>query len=429
MGNLFDIALDDFRTSQRSVNRYLGVWLLFAFIAYMYVIEPYFWYKADVRKTKSELDGLEKIYVLKSNKHDQIRHVFQNAEFNLKDIERQLRDYPNHLQEQIIPQINKLSFPTTACSKVGSFSPPDGTKTPGEVIIWYINTWFGNLINRLKTEVADPISELENGQPKVVQPEPNKITQVVKTDLRNFLNQEIYSIYLGSQYQKGSNLNSLYQVFVSKVQAKVKEYFLRASEQVNNHLRSVRKEIEKISNDLEIKKGEIEIKQNRKKELENQINSLESPLGRIPVRLTDIITLYPLLMIALVVMVTFNIVKTSRLYSSLRREFTKDKGDADFAVFQHHTDCWYLKAYSDITRGFFLFVPLGISIFIFGRTSWLIFKNPKLFTLLSEEAESLRRISFLSVYVIGIFVLIGCLYYILKTLRKVSREVTHEKAG
>lgn len=66
MGNLFDIALDDFRTSNRSVNRYLGVWLLFAFIAYMHVIEPYFWYKADARKTKSELDDLEKIYVLKS---------------------------------------------------------------------------------------------------------------------------------------------------------------------------------------------------------------------------------------------------------------------------------------------------------------------------------------------------------------------------
>jgi hypothetical protein len=183
------------------------------------------------------------------------------------------------------------------------------------------------------------------------------------------------------------------------------------------------KDEENQKNNIRAIKKKSKETQKRKEKLEARLNSLETPLGRVPLGLIDLIVLFPLLIVMLIAMVTLAFQKSSRLYITLWREFKKDRGDADSALFQQYSDCWYLPPYPGVIQPLLLIALLVCSAGIFVWSSLLVIGEPELFTSLAHELESFRRSLFTGVYIVGALVIVGCVLIIRKTLRRISQKV------
>jgi hypothetical protein len=124
----------------------------------------------------------------------------------------------------------------------------------------------------------------------------------------------------------------------------------------------------------------------------------------------------------LIAMVTLAFQKSSRFYITLWREFKKDRGDADSALFQQYADCWYLPPYPGVIQPLVLIALLVCSAGIFVWSSLLVIGEPELFTSLALEFESFKPGVFTGAYVVGALVIVGCVLMIRKTLMRVSQR-------
>ena len=239
MAELFDVLFDGFKSSKKSVNRLLSVWLIFVLLGYLYVLEPYFWYKNKEIKTRGELANLETDYEQHLKERDRIKLVSESAEDSLKDIERQISEYPTHLKIDIIPQISCLSLPLKTCSKVGEFFLPLDIETKMQGVKWYIMTWFNSLLGRLENEVWNPIIRLKSGYEW---PGEFKLDKLGKTAM-NF--QEFLKGY--GYYGDDDDLLGEYEKLMPRIQREVKTYF-----------KNLKKEVDKILNEASDKMAKLE---------------------------------------------------------------------------------------------------------------------------------------------------------------------------
>lgn len=176
-------------------------------------------------------------------------------------------------------------------------------------------------------------------------------------------------------------------------------------------MRRTEKAIKEQDDNLKKQKNDMETLKKRMESLTSRLDSLESPLGRIPTDLPDLIKAFPLLIVALVVMVTGAFQKSNKLYAALWSEFEKNSKAADYKTFQQLADCWYLPPYPTIFQPLLLIGFAAINIFIFVRACLLVLSEPELFRSLTVENEAFRRNLFMGAYVIGALVISGSVWF------------------
>lgn len=171
MPQLFDIIFDDLRLSKKNVDRLLTAGFLFVLIAHFYVIEPYFEYKDQERKLTASLSVEEAKFERLSTQLKLFTDLNNNAQKTLKDTQRQIAYFPDHLRE-ILPKIQQAlspggrtfeSFQQSSLplqSQDGGISLPPEITTFEDGVQWYVKTWFNNLSDELQEGIVTPILQL-----------------------------------------------------------------------------------------------------------------------------------------------------------------------------------------------------------------------------------------------------------------------------
>jgi len=423
MEQLFEIIFTDFRSSKKNVNRLLSVGILFAIVGHFYVVEPYFQYKIQENNATKALDVKKKQLNQLTESLNSMKGVSEEAGKILKNILEKIADFPDHLRD-MLPKIKEAveSGPVSQAMQREAPSQFRGIDLPLHIttfeagVRWYIENWFNNVVNELKTKVVDPVLQLGHGQKRLEVSSLKERTHETIEKLRTHLDgvdPEFWHRYEGS----GGKVE-----VASELLGVVEESFGPVVSEVSHLLNKTEKMRKNQEENLNTIQEELIKTQARMEKLESRINSLESPLGPIPLGLTDLIILFPLFIVTLVVMLAIAVSKSGQLYIVLWREVRKGKGDADSAVFQHYSDCWYLPHYGSFTRLFLIFAWLAVITGVFIRASLLVRGEPELFISLAGEVESLKCSMFAGAYIVGLVIIIASVWFSGKTLRLVSQE-------
>ena len=424
MEQLFEIIFTDFRSSKKNVNRLLSVGIFFALVGHFYVVEPYFQYKIQERNATEALDVKKEQLNQLTDNLNSIKDVSQEASKILNNIRKRIGNFPDHLRT-VLPKIAQAlrSGPTSQHLQIGAPSRFEEISLPPDIISfeagvsWYIENWFNDAVNELKTKVVNPVLQLEHGQKRLeafsLKEKTHEAIEKLRTHLKG-VDPEFWHRYEG--------IGGKVEV-ASELQRTVEESFDPVVSEVSHLLKKTGNMRENQEENLNTIQEDLIKTQTRIKKLEFRINSLKSPLGPIPMGLTDLIILFPLLIVTLVVMLALAVRKSGQLYIVLWREVKKGKGDADFAVFQHYSDCWYLPPYASFTHPVLIFTWLAMITGIFVRAGLLVSGELELFTSLAGEVESLKHSIFAGAYIVGMVVIITCAWFSGKTLRLVLQEL------
>lgn len=423
MEELFEVIFTDFRSSKKNVNRLLSVGILFALVGHFYVVGPYFQYKIQENNATKALDAKKKQLNQLTESLNSMKGVSEEAGKTLKNILEKIADFPDHLRD-MLPKIKEAveSGPVYQAMQREAPSLFRGIDLPLHIttfeagVPWYIGKWFRDVVLELETMVVDPILQLEHGQERDRASDLEERTHEAIEKLRTYLDgvdPDFWHSYGGS----GGKVEVAYEL-----QQAVETSFGPVVSEVSHLLKKTEKMRENQEENLNTIQEELIKTQARIEKLESRINSLKSPLGPIPLGLTDLIILFPLFIVTLVVMLTIAVRKSGQLYILLWRELGKERGDIDSVVFQHYSDCWYLPHYGSFTRLFLIFAWLAVITGVFIRTSLLVSGEPELFISLAGEVESLKRSMFAGAYIVGMVVIIVSVWFSGKTLRLVSQE-------
>lgn len=391
MAELFDVIFTDLRSSKKSVNRLLSLGVLFALVGHFYVVEPYFHFKVQ------ELELLE----LSKNVKD-LRE-------SLSAIQQQVIEYPAHLRDvkdQIYNAIWSGSPPDTL--QIGEISLSVKNKKYPDAVGLYVENWFPSLMNKFKK----PVSQLRNFKADTDD------SEIFKQAIRKA--DEAVDNFLTGLMKLEEKDPDIWKDYT--VEAKWAEATRKLQKLVENSFDPVKKEIpglQKISGD------NLKMVENKIDQLKPRLNSLMSQIGSVSVRLTDFIVLFPLFIVALLVMIMAALYKSCRLYLAFWHEFSKENTTTDQGAFQQFSDCWYLPPYRSFAQLLLLIALLAVISGMFIRDSLLviIYADAKLFTFLFPAEESTSKSVFTGGYIFGTLIIVGCFGLIFKTLRRITHEL------
>jgi hypothetical protein len=385
MTQFFEIIFNDLRSSKRSVNRLLSIGILFVLLGHFFVVEPYFPYKEQEHE--------------QTKLRDNVKAIRQSILNTLDAIEFQIETYPAHLG-QVRQKIYDVIWlePSSEPLPVGKITIPADTEFK-DGMRYYVENWFSNLLDELNNGIVTKVSELQNGNQELEafnhEIEAKKAMERFKAGLDRLEtdNPEILTDYEGN---KGDEATAMLQQNLEIAFAPVKF-------NVSGLLKRTEDRLTEINEGIN--------------ELETRIGSLESPLGPIPVGLTDFVILFPLVIVTLVVMVTVALQKSCRLFMAFRREGASSDAPIDSETCHQLAGCWYFPPYPSIVHRWLLTVLMAISTYVFLRASYLIIMK---YLLTDDDIQSLTRNVFIFAYGVGILVIVACTWFAWKTIRSVS---------
>lgn len=420
MEQLFDVIFTDLRSSIKHMNRLLNLGILFILVGHFYVVEPYFPYKAQERMLDDEEKPLKQQEQELLDQLDNLKSVSQGVEKNLTDIQQQIDVYPAHLGEMKLKIDSALkSGPSSAPLQFGEISLQPPLNTPGEGVRNYIEAWFSNLIEKIKNGIEAEVSKLNGGQKRIIVSnlldEADKAANTFKNSLEELKRKNPY-IFIKYEGEGEMATFQLQKVVVDSFDPVKKEVFSLLKITADN-LNVINEELDTIQS----RKDDLG---KQREKLESSLDSLQSPLGPIPVGLTEFIILFPLCILLLFAAVSAALHRSGRLYISFWRKFVQDNRAGDRGVFQQFADCWYLPPYSSFVQPVLLIALLAVIAGLFGRASLLVILTDEadLFTFLSSAKESSMQNVFTGAYVFGTMIIVGCFGLIFRSLRRVKKE-------
>ena len=408
MMQLFDALWNDFLLLKKNFNRLISIGLLFALICHFYVIEPYFLYKAEeknaIKKLKESEEQLKKL----SGQLSHLETTYKDVHLALENIKTQIKSFPDHLR-RMLPKIKESLSPSDYAIQEARLFFPTNIKTFEEGVNWYIKDWFKKIINDLQNKVINPVSKL-----KVNLKSSNKTTltflsQDAMRKIHRYIDRVDPNFWRSYERGKIPVTRGLTSVVEESFEPIYKE-INRLMNEVDNAINLHKKKLKKIESALIESQKEV-------KELESRLESLESPIGKILVGLTDFIKLFPITIVILIVTITIYFSKSKELYTILWDEISSNMSDANKTILQKLIKCWYLPPYQSIIQPILLSIVMFTLVGIFMRSVFLIIKKTDLFISIIGKKEIIMRSIFISTYIIGAFVMIGCVLFILKQLK------------
>lgn len=416
MVQLFDLILKEIQAVEKNFNRLVTAGLLFIVFGHFYVIEPYFQYIKEEKTTTIELKDREIEMQRLSGRLARLETAKQEVDAALKDIEKRIQLFPDHLRETL-PDI-QMSMDVRKASSDPSHEPiwiqqapppqpfriiPLEIQTFEEGVKWYANKWFSQIIKELKERVIEPALKIETAaeadfKNRLSSLSGNAVKEITK--YVNNINPEFWRSYSGGKVPVA---RGLYEVVDKSMQPIYRE-IIRLMDTINTNITKQREGLSAL-------KDVIKEIQGRENTLESRLKSLESPIGKIPVGLTDFIRLFPVILVVLIVIMTIYLHKCRRLSDNLQEEHDKTTSDAEKKVFVYLMDLWYLKTYKGFINPLLLLVLIVITSF-FIRSSSLIVGDKGLFLSITGREDLIIRNIFISAYLVCAMVIFICIWLI-----------------
>ena len=418
MASFFDVVFADLRTSRKQVNRLVGTGLVFALVGHFYVVEPYFEYKRLDRVTAQRIADGERLVADLAGRLNQLKTASGRSHAALEAIQADIRAFPDHLAGTIPrieralrggpsfedPSSSPIQAQTNAPAVAGGLRLPPDISTVDAGVRWYVRDWFGRLLSRLEDEVIAPLA---SGQERsrvggveadaaVGSPELSRIAATASEEIRQYTEHappDFWRSYWGGKVPVAQGLEQV-----------VERSFGAVVQVVSRRVADTERLIQAQDQDVTSQRAALAVSQTSQKELMVRLSSLESPFGKIPVGLTDLIKLFPLLVAGTVVMVMGVIGKSRQLFVALEREAGRAGQGATPEGLAALVDCWYLPPYTGRLPCTALIGAFGVALAVAARAAWLVATEPDLFATLGDGGTAWVRIGFAGAYAAGLVV-------------------------
>ena len=480
MAVIFDTILQGYTSARKQTQRNLSLGLVFTLVCFFYVVEPFFLYTSHQRAAVQRSDQIHD-EVQQLNMHlRQTQAVNRQTQQALEMIHERIRAYPDHLNQDVLPQIRDhfyaadrdepeyrddpeyqfdpdYRYDTAAGPGAG---PGERSGEPGErkgdsgmwdgdpgmldadqsvrfgdpevrvavpdhitefadAVNWYVRNWFRQIIDDLYSDIVEPIQQnellaerdlFESGEePARLETLTQQAVEAVSGHLET-VDPDFWHSYEDGKVATVGELQNVIDRSFEPVTVRLDDIHLMISASIDD--------MQFALEELAVESSEISASLDH---LNERIDAMSSPFGAIPLRATELIVLFPLLVVLIVLFSVLSLVKSARLYGELWRLYQSDdkevtsgskkrvaSGDAgQVRDFKLLTDCWYLPPWnSPVQPALLILYALAMSgIFIY--SCFLIWADPGVFRFPGMGEETFRRSLFLAAYVAGFFVMAG----------------------
>ncbi len=449
MTAMFDTILQGFTTARKHTQRNLSLGLVFTLVCFFYVVEPYFMYSSHQQAAVERSDQIHDEVRKLNMQLRQTRSMNRQTQQALEMIHERIKAYPDHLNRDVLPQIRDHFYTADRDGPVYGyardypqggyagqqsgqaeqrvrFGDPDvRVEVPGyitefaDAVNWYVRNWFRQIIDDLYSDIVEPIQQnellaerdlFESGEePARLETLTQQAVEAVSGHLET-VDPDFWHSYEDGKVATVGELQNVIDRSFEPVTVRLDDIHLMISASIDD--------MQFALEELAVESSEISASLDH---LNERIDAMSSPFGAIPLRATELIVLFPLLVVLIVLFSVLSLVKSARLYGELWRLYQSDdkevtsgskkrvaSGDAgQVRDFKLLTDCWYLPPWSSpVQPALLILYALAMSgIFIY--SCFLIWADPGVFRFPGMGEETFRRSLFLAAYVAGFFVMAG----------------------
>jgi hypothetical protein len=462
MAVIFDTVLQGFTSARKQTLRNLSLGLVFSLVCFFYVVEPFFMYsthqQAAVERSDQIREEVEKLTI----QLRQTRAMNRQTQQSLNTIHERIRAYPTHLNRDVLPQIrdhfntgyrvdaeyghnrgypeeDRSGLHTGQADQLVRFGDPgvrvvvpDDITGFADAVNWYVRNWFQQIIDDLHGNIVEPIRQNE------LLAELDLFDSVEGPARLETLTKQAVDAVSGHLDTIDPDFWHSYEdgkvATVGELQGVIDRSFEPVTIRLDNIHLMISGSIEKMQvamKDLEVEAGEISASLEH---LNERIDAMSSPFGAIPLRATELIALFPLLLVLIVLFTVLPLVKSARLYGELWRLYRSDDTKSasggkkqgapgekgQLKDFKLMTDCWFLPPWTSPVQPVLLILFALAMTGIFIYSSLLIWAEPGVFRVPGMGEDTFRRSLFMAAYVAGFFTMIGTFWVAYKKLTGVS---------
>ncbi|RJX35137.1 MAG: hypothetical protein C4531_02735 [Desulfurivibrio sp.] len=447
-----DAVLSDYRSSIREINRLLVVGLLFALATHVYVIEPYFQLKGREQSLQNSLPAMEQSIKALSGQAEKINQVKQAAGSALEQIRRELNLFPDELRDALpalrdalterdlpvpgpgvdfagLPPDNLASQPYMQQQYMqqplapGAITLPAGITTFAAAVNWYINDWFGRLLADLENRVVKPVAELDgagsSGGAGDLRAISRQAVDAVKERI-SAIDPDFWHSYGG----RGGKLDVAVTLrdHIEAAFAPLEGQVVALLAQTNRQLQGQEQELAALRQTIEGAREQI-------RGLSDRLQAIESPFGPLPLSMTDVIRLFPFLLVALALRLAL-VMREGAAQKSLFLQLTVGPPEAAAARLRRYQLRSLLLGPSSRLLGLAAMSAwLTVLLAVFSRAAWLIGRSPH---ILGEGGELQTLVMQPQLYqagcLAGLALLAGTAAYLLLLCRQAGTSLPDRQA-
>ncbi|ACO04471.1 MAG TPA: hypothetical protein DEP48_05020 [Persephonella sp.] len=389
MSDLFSFFFKEFIESRRRYNKILIGGLFFAVFGYVYILEPYFSYQSQKRSLeitlKIQLTEVEKL----EKKIKKLQKTISRSVISYEDLENRIDIFPYELAGAIIDfkeyfgsENREPPDPGITEEDYEYFKHLSGVK---EAVLWYVDKWYRNMFKMADEEIIRPL---------------NRTSMEIGIDSKNLL-----KIYNSTFRSFESYYRSLDENFWKDYDLIIEDRSVIAEKISSSFKQTVRIFLEEIKDYLDRFRGYLDrerIKADKLKEKINEVNlheeslkrklsTIDSPIGKLPVNLTDFIKTFPVIvsLITLIVYLNFRkIISLKQILISL-----SDSEDRLYKIY-YLTDSFIFNRY-------YLILIFIVQLLIYLRSVYLILSQKDLFILITGNINKVEFLFYSVVYLAG----------------------------
>jgi len=395
-----DNILHDYRSSIKEINRLLLVGLFFALASHFYVIEPYFQLKIKEQSLQNSLPAMEQSITVLSQEAAKINEAKQSATSALQEIREDLLQFPDQLrgalpdiQSALEPRNSPLPGQSAAqgpdLRQYGQFAqqqqymqqalPVSTITLPAEItsfeaaVNWYVSNWFAKLLAELEKRIVKPVTDLDSAGITNGAKDLHEICKNAVDTVKNHINNidpDFWHFYggRGGKIDVAGSIRDNIESAFAPLESRVYELL----EATNRQRRGQEEKLAMFNKTIADTREKITL-------LSDRLKSIESPFGPLPLKLTDLIKLFPFLLVALAVKLAF-VMQQGALQKSLFKSMTAGPGDTTSQqLMQYQLRSLLLAPSSRQLSLAAMSAWLMLLLAVFIRSAWLISSHPQNF--------------------------------------------------
>ena len=458
MTAMFDTILQGFTTARKHTQRNLSLGLVFTLVCFFYVVEPYFMYSSHQQAAVERSDQIHDEVRKLNMQLRQTRSMNRQTQQALEMIHERIKAYPDHLNRDVLPQIRDHFYTADRDGPVYGyardypqggyagqqsgqaeqrvrFGDPDvRVEVPGyitefaDAVNWYVQNWFRQIIDDLYGDIVEPIQQnellaerdlFESGDEST---RLEALTHQAVEAVNGYLDTVDPDFWHSYEYGRDATIGEL--------QGVIDRAFEPVTVRLDDIHVMISTSIEDLQNAMEELEDESREIQASLEHLNERINAMSSPFGAIPLRATELIALFPVLIVLIMLFTVLSLTKSTRLYSELWRLYRSDgkkissdrkkqgeaSGKEHVREFKLLTDGWFLPPWSSRIQPALLILYAMVMFGIYIYSCFLIWVEPGVFRFPGMGEETFRRSLFLTAYVAGFFVMAGIIWVGFKKL-------------
>ncbi len=384
-----DLVHSEYRASVREINRLFLIGLLFALAVHCYVIEPYFLYKKQEQSLHAALPAMEQSIAALLAEEEKIRAAHQSVADALREIRDTLQQFPDQLRSALpeiaasldrrrpgrggqladgMPPIQQFNQYMQQEALPDMIAVPAGITDFEGAVSWYIERWFAGLLAELEERVVKPVALLdqgEKGNARALEEICRTATDTVKETI-DAIDPHFWHSYGGS----GGKMD-----VAAELRSALEAAFVPVADKVGELLAATSRERHSQEEKLAALKKAIAAARAQIALLGERLKAIESPFGPLPLRMTDLITLFPFLLVALVVKCALVIQQAVSQQALLRQLLDQEGERPSPALIRYQLRSFVLSPSRPLAAVIALALWLLVLLLLFLRAAWLITAN------------------------------------------------------